>query len=58
MIAALQALSRMKELAPSNSDKLATMKINTKTSSGFKKFFMTHPPLEERIQHLENLRIS
>ncbi|NDK09634.1 protease HtpX [Candidatus Gracilibacteria bacterium] len=58
MIAALQALGRMKELAPSNADKLATMKINTKTDTGFKKFFMTHPPIEERIKNLENLRIS
>lgn len=55
MIAALRALDRMKELAPNDSSKMATMQINTQTRHGMKKLFMSHPPLEERISYLENL---
>ncbi len=58
MIAALKSLSKMKELAPSNRDKLATLKINTKSMSWFAKIFMTHPPIEERISYLESLPIQ
>jgi len=58
MIAALESLQKLKSLAPKNNNKMSTMQINTQTSSGFKKLFMTHPPLEERITHLENLRIQ
>lgn len=57
MIAALQALERMENIAPKDSSKMATMQISTQTSSGFKKLFMSHPPLEERIAYLENLRM-
>jgi len=57
MISALEALQKMKNMAPSNQSKMATMQINTKTTSGFKKIFMSHPPLEERINNLENFRI-
>jgi heat shock protein HtpX len=57
MISALRALDRMKELAPANNTKMATMQINTQTNHGFKKLFMSHPPLEERISYLENLRM-
>lgn len=55
MIAALRALDHMKELAPNDSSKMATMQINTQTRHGMKKLFMSHPPLEERISYLENL---
>lgn len=57
MIAALESLQRLKDLAPSNSEKLSTMQINTQTSKGIKRFFMSHPPLEDRIKNLENFRI-
>ncbi len=57
MIAALEALGRMKGLAPKDSEKLAMMQISTQTHSWFKKLFMSHPPLEERITYLENLRM-
>ena len=43
---------------PKNNSKMSTMQINTQTSGWFKKLFMTHPPLEERIAYLENLRIN
>jgi len=58
MIAALESLQKLKDIAPKNNDKMATMQINTQTTSGFKKLFMTHPPLEERITYLENLRMN
>jgi len=54
MIAALKALQKMKDIAPKSSWKMATMQISTKSSGGFKKLFMSHPPLEERISNLEN----
>jgi len=58
MIAALEALKKMKDLAPSDRDKMATMQISTQTSSGFKKLFMSHPPLQERIDALHDLQIN
>ncbi len=58
MIASLEALKKMKELAPKNNTKMATMQISTQTSSGFKKLFMSHPPLQERIDALHNLQIN
>ncbi len=57
MIAALESLQKLKDIAPSNSEKLATMQINTQTSRWIKRFFMSHPPLEERIKNLENFRL-
>jgi heat shock protein HtpX len=36
------------------SGKLATMKIDASTKTGFARLFMTHPPLEERIAALRN----
>jgi len=57
MISALEALQRMKNLAPKDAGNVATLQINTKTSGGFKKYFMSHPPLEERITRLENIRV-
>jgi len=58
MIASLEALKKMKDLAPSNNSKMATMQINTQTSSWFKKLFMSHPPLQERIDALHDLQIN
>jgi len=57
MIAALESLKKLKDMAPKNNNKMATMQINTQTTGGFRKLFMTHPPLDERISYLENLRI-
>lgn len=54
MIRALEALKRV--VHPKEDPKYATMQISTQTSSGFKKLFMSHPPLEERVANLENFR--
>ncbi|MCH8518829.1 protease HtpX [Candidatus Gracilibacteria bacterium] len=54
MIRALQALKRV--VHPKEDPKFATMQISTQTTSGFKKLFMSHPPLEERIRNLDNFR--
>jgi heat shock protein HtpX len=35
-------------------DSLATLKISGKAKSGFSRLFMSHPPLEERIEALRN----
>jgi len=58
MISALEALQKMKSIAPKNSGKMATMQISTQTGTWFKKLFMSHPPLEERIKNLENYQIQ
>lgn len=58
MIASLEALKKMQELAPKNNTKMATMQINTQSSSGLKKLFMSHPPLQARIDALHNLKIN
>jgi len=58
MNAALESLQKLKDLAPKNNNKMATMQINTQTSSGFKKLFMSHPPLQERINALHDLKIN
>ena len=57
MIAALEALQRMKDAAPSDKTKFATMKISTRSSGGIKHLFSSHPPLRARIQNLEDYRM-
>ena len=57
MIAALESLQKMKDLAPKSTGKMASMQISTRSEWGFKKLFMTHPPLEKRIENLENYHI-
>jgi heat shock protein HtpX len=57
MIAALESLQR----STSNEDlpeQLAGFGISGKNSGGFKAFFRSHPPLEERIAALQNNPIS
>ncbi len=58
MISALQELQQLHKLAPKSSSKLATSMITTKDSlSWLKKLFMSHPPLEKRIAHIEHFRM-
>jgi heat shock protein HtpX len=52
MIAALEALRDRSRVIDDRQPQLATMKISGKTS-GFARFFMTHPPLDERIAALK-----
>ncbi len=51
MIAALEKLRRNVE-QPHLPDQMAAFGISGNVSRGFKRFFMTHPPLEERIEAL------
>ncbi|MDD2907409.1 MAG: protease HtpX [Candidatus Gracilibacteria bacterium] len=57
MIAALEALKNMKDLAGKDNSELATMKISTKGKTGFMMLFSTHPDLDDRINALKNLNI-
>lgn len=54
MIAALRALQKTENLAPSNKEKFATMQISTHTEWGIKSWFMSHPSLESRIENLQS----
>lgn len=58
MIHALQALQKIHEtnIAVPGDPKLAALKIDGKTT-GFLHLFASHPPLEERIVHLNTLSI-
>ena len=51
MIGALAALGRVHE--ESLPDKMAAFGISGRRSDGFKRLFMSHPPIEERIAALE-----
>lgn len=57
MIAWLQALKNMKNLASSDDSKMAAMKINTKKRKWFLALLSSHPDLDDRIKALEDLRI-
>lgn len=54
MISALNALKKLESLAPSNSNTYSTMQISTKTQWWIKRFFMSHPEIDERIKNLES----
>jgi heat shock protein HtpX len=54
MIAALRRLMNNREAVDTSHQALATLKING--TRGWMVFFSTHPPLEQRITALENLR--
>ncbi|HWP94327.1 MAG TPA: protease HtpX [Gammaproteobacteria bacterium] len=55
MIAALEALRRVHEPEPLP-DQLAAFGINGGRPAGWRRLFMTHPPIEERIEALKMLR--
>ena len=55
MIAALQKL-RMSTAQPHLPDQMAAFGISGNAAGGLRKLFMTHPPLEERIEALRRAR--
>lgn len=55
MIAALQQLQRGVN-QPHLPDQMAAFGISGNKGAGFKRYFMTHPPLEERIAALRNFK--
>lgn len=55
MIAALQQLQRGVN-QPHLPDQMAAFGISGTKGAGFKRYFMTHPPLEERIAALRNFK--
>lgn len=58
MIAALEALKRMKDIAPKDTWKMATMQISTaKKGWMLSNLFSSHPDLDARIKYLEDLKI-
>jgi heat shock protein HtpX len=57
MIGALEALKRSHDPEPLP-EKMAAFGINAGVPSGFKKLFMSHPPLDERIAALRNARVG
>lgn len=54
MIAWLESLKKMYNLASDDESKLATMKINTKHRSWLMALFSSHPDLDLRIENLRN----
>ena len=57
MIAWLQALKRMQNMAPKDEWSFATMQISTKTKWWIMALFSSHPDLDDRIKALEELRL-
>jgi len=58
MIAWLRALQKLKDgMHPVQADGYSTMKISTGKASWIRALFSSHPPLEDRIQALEELII-
>jgi len=57
MIAALRRLQKSVQL-PHLPDQMAAFGISGGRGSGLRRLFMTHPPLEERIEALSRLRTS
>jgi len=57
MIAWLQALKNMQNMASSDSWNMAAMQISTKKRGWIMALFSTHPDLDDRIKALEELRV-
>ncbi|MDZ4662182.1 MAG: protease HtpX [Pseudomonadota bacterium] len=57
MIGALKALSGTEKSVDNKEAAFASLKISGKRSGGLALFFMTHPPLEDRIRRLEQARV-
>lgn len=57
MIEALQALQKATEPEDNRAPSLATLKISHK-DTGFRALFSSHPPLESRIERLQNMKIA
>ncbi len=57
MIAALRRLQKSVQL-PHLPDQMAAFGISGPRGSGLRRLFMTHPPLEERIEALTRLQVS
>jgi heat shock protein HtpX len=57
MIGALQSLKREMGIPDQMPESLNAFGINSGKRSGIKAMFMTHPPLDERIAALNNLKI-
>ena len=59
MISALQTLRVLQEIKdPRESPAMAAFKISHQGRKGLIRFFASHPPLEERIERLQKLRLS
>ncbi|MFM8534721.1 MAG: protease HtpX [Acidimicrobiia bacterium] len=56
MIAALQRLMQNKGMVDESQPQLATMKISGAKGKGFMAMISTHPPLEDRIAALQNMK--
>lgn len=56
MIHALKSLGRTLNLVDESHQSLSTFKISSKPKGGFFALFMTHPPLEDRIEALEKMK--
>lgn len=57
MIAALESLKRSHD-EPLQAPQLAALGINGAVGRGFKRLFMSHPPLEERIEALRSGQVT
>lgn len=60
MISALRALQREHEVPDQMPAEMTAMAITTGKLEGFTlaQLFMSHPPLEKRIAHLQSLQIA
>jgi len=56
MIGALEALRRNQQQSQGLPEAMKAFGINGGKAGGFRRLFMSHPPLEERIAALQNAR--
>jgi heat shock protein HtpX len=56
MISALEGLKRVYGRPAALPESVEAFGISGRAAAGFKRLFMSHPPLEERIAALERLR--